>query len=660
MKCLEKDRSRRYETAGGVGRDIERYLSGDPVEAGPPSASYKLRKFVVRHKRSMMAASLVLVSLIAGIIGTTVGLLRAEAARHEAIKAQLAEAESARSERQAKVTAENRLTQIEKGIDILGAIFVDLNPAEEEATGKPLRALLGERLNLAANELEGNAIGDPLAVARLQRTLGQSLLGLGHSDQAIPVFIKARDTFLDHSSSDKDALRTTVNLATAYRAESMMHLALPLFEQTLHEMSVKLGQDDPDTLDCMGNLALAYKDAGKLDQSLPLYEKTLELMKARYGPDHSVTLTNTNNLAVAYQAADKMGQAIALFEYTLEKRQDNLGSDHHDTIISMHSLANAYRAAGKLDQALPLFQRTLDKWTVTLGDDHPYTLACMHNLALTHSASGDFDQAIPLFKVALEKRKKRIGPHHAHTLITLNQLATAYRGVRKFDEALPLLREAVEQSQEGLGVDHPDTLIAMNNLAGLLRDLGEFVEATDMFRKTVTEATRKLGFAHSHTQIYVRNLADCYAKAGQPENAEPLWRQLAEFWKEKAGAESPQYARELNSLGLNLNEQHNSADAEPILREALRIREQAEAGVWTTFSTRSVLGAALMGQSKYAEAEPLLLSGYEEMKRREPQIPAAGKPRLTEALQRLVQLYESWDKPDQAAEWRGKLEAERR
>jgi tetratricopeptide (TPR) repeat protein len=284
----------------------------------------------------------------------------------------------------------------------------------------------------------------------------------------------------------------------------------------------------------------------------------------------------------------------------------------------------------------------------------------MHNLALTHSASGDFDQAIPLFKVALEKRKKRIGPHHAHTLITLNQLATAYRGVRKFDEALPLLREAVEQSQEGLGVDHPDTLIAMNNLAGLLRDLGEFVEATDMFRKTVTEATRKLGFAHSHTQIYVRNLADCYAKAGQPENAEPLWRQLAEFWKEKAGAESPQYARELNSLGLNLNEQHNSADAEPILREALRIREQAEAGVWTTFSTRSVLGAALMGQSKYAEAEPLLLSGYEEMKRREPQIPAAGKPRLTEALQRLVQLYESWDKPDQAAEWRGKLEAERR
>ena len=69
--------------------------------------------------------------------------------------------------------------------------------------------------------------------------------------------------------------------------------------------------------------------------------------------------------------------------------------------------------------------------------------------------------------------------------------------------------------------------------------------------------------------------------------------------------------------------------------------------------------ADLLGQKNYADAEPLLLAGYEGMKAREAKIPPAGKPRLTEAIQRLVDLYGAWGKPDQAAEWRKNLEAEK-
>jgi serine/threonine protein kinase/tetratricopeptide (TPR) repeat protein len=76
MKCLEKDRTRRYETANGLTRDIQRYLADEPVEACPPSAAYVLRKFVRRHKGQVLAASLVLVMLLAGIGGTTWGLFR--------------------------------------------------------------------------------------------------------------------------------------------------------------------------------------------------------------------------------------------------------------------------------------------------------------------------------------------------------------------------------------------------------------------------------------------------------------------------------------------------------------------------------------------------------------------------------------------------------
>ena len=79
MKALEKDRNRRYETANGFAADIERYLHDEPVQACPPSAAYRLRKFVRRNKGPVLAAALVLLTLVGGIVGTTFGLVRRRA-----------------------------------------------------------------------------------------------------------------------------------------------------------------------------------------------------------------------------------------------------------------------------------------------------------------------------------------------------------------------------------------------------------------------------------------------------------------------------------------------------------------------------------------------------------------------------------------------------
>src|SRR5947209_15737158 len=84
MKALAKERDRRYETASGLAKDIERFLNHEPVLAGPPSAGYRLRKFVQRHRGQVIAASLLLLALLAGIVGTTIGLIRAEQQRQVA------------------------------------------------------------------------------------------------------------------------------------------------------------------------------------------------------------------------------------------------------------------------------------------------------------------------------------------------------------------------------------------------------------------------------------------------------------------------------------------------------------------------------------------------------------------------------------------------
>ena len=85
MKCLEKDRTRRYETANGLARDVERFLSNEPVAASPPSRTYRLKKLMVRNRAVFAAGSAMVLLLAAGVVGTSVGLVRAKRAEREAV-----------------------------------------------------------------------------------------------------------------------------------------------------------------------------------------------------------------------------------------------------------------------------------------------------------------------------------------------------------------------------------------------------------------------------------------------------------------------------------------------------------------------------------------------------------------------------------------------
>ena len=119
----------------------------------------------------------------------------------------------------------------------------------------------------------------------------------------------------------------------------------------------------------------------------------------------------------------------------------------------------------------------------------------------------------------------------------------------------------------------------------------------------------------------------------------------------------PRPANILVLLGICLLEAGKATEAEPILRECLAIREQTHPDHWMTFHAKSLLGGALACQQKYAEAEPLLLAGYEGIEGRARTLPPRGQSRLTEARERLVRLYDAWGRKEQAAVWRKKPEA---
>jgi tetratricopeptide (TPR) repeat protein len=261
---------------------------------------------------------------------------------------------------------------------------------------------------------------------------------------------------------------------------------------------------------------------------------------------------------------------------------------------------------------VPLYEETLVKRLSKLGPDHPDTLHSMNNLALAYQASGQLAKAVPLFEEMLVKRKAKLGPDHPDTLTSMANVAEAYRASGQLAKAVPLFEETLEKRNAKLGPDHPDTLTSIGNLG------------------------------------------KAYADAKQGEKAAATLGAFVDEKRKASPKDSPQFAGLLAQVSRDLLGSGQHAAAESLLRECLAIREKTEPHAWTTFNTMSLLGGALLGQKKYADAEPLLLKGYEGMKAREKTIPqpGSGEDRVLEAINRLIELYSATNQPEEVEKWR--------
>jgi serine/threonine protein kinase/Tfp pilus assembly protein PilF len=635
MKCLEKERQRRYETANGLAMDLQRYLADEPVVAGPPSAGYRLRKFVRRNKGRVLAAMVIFLALVGGIIGTSIGMVQAR--------------RSAEAERLAKDVAEQRLQQVEKANEILASVFHDLNPKAEEKGGPDLRVRLGERLEQAARLLQGEAVGDALMVARLQNLLGNSLRELGHYEQAQPLLEKARQTREDRLGADHpDTLDTKNNLAELYYDQGKYERAEAIRQEVLRALTAKHGTDHHDVLVTKANLAALCQAQGKYNQAETLYQEALQALTAKLGADHPDILAGKKNLATLYFDQGRYDQAETLLSEVVRGFTAKLGADHPDTLHAKNSLALVCQARKEYDRAEALFQEVLRGVTAKLGADHPDTLVTKNNLAGLYQAQGKYDRAEPLCQEVLQAQTVKLGAGHPDTVDSKRNLAVLFSDAGKLDRAIPLAEEVLQLRKAHLGPDHPLTLNAMAQLGVYYMDAGRLTEALSLVEEALQRARKRPGPLPADLSGLPLALAEIYDRAGQFAKAESLCR---EFIKQ---TRTP---RALEYLGRSLLRQQKHAEAEPLLRECLQVHERQLPDDWETFHAMSLLGESLLGQQKYATAELLLVQGYEGMKQREATMPTPAKVRLAEAVDRLVRLYDGWGKRDEATKWRAARKA---
>jgi tetratricopeptide (TPR) repeat protein len=459
MKALEKERSRRYETANGLARDLQRYLADEVVEARPTSATYRLRKFLRRNKGLVRAVAAVFLLLVAGIVGTSWGMLRAERARQEAESARIAEAAerqravaAALAEKEAKETAQEREAETRAVLDFVEKKIFGAARTEAEGGLGP-EITLRRAIEAAMVFVDQGFDKQPLIKARLRMALGTSFYHLGDGKAAADQYGKARTIYTSQLGPDhRDTLRSIDNLANAYASQGRQSEALKLREEALAREKAVFGPDHAETLGAMNNLGASYSSLGRHADALNILQETLALRKTKLGPNDPETLRTSYNLARALAGLGRNAEAVKRHEETLALRRVIIGPDHPDTFWSMTNLADGYVKLGRKADALKLQEETLALQKAKLGPTHPDTLASMNNLAMSYAGAGRRQEAAKLFEDSFALLKAKKGASHPHTLQVMYNVACIHallipdvnEHAQQADLAVTLLQQAVD------------------------------------------------------------------------------------------------------------------------------------------------------------------------------------------------------------------------
>jgi len=629
MKCLEKDRARRYETATALAADVDRYLNDEPVQACPPSMWYRLGKFARRNRGAILAASLIslvlvggllgttvltasliLLALVGGIIGTTWGMVRAwRAAEREAAQRQ---------------NAEERAEQLERVSGFQANQLADIKPA-----------------------LMGSGIRDQI-LQRFQRDLTRQ----GLEKSAIAESI---------GQLDKDLSRVNfTNVAMETLEKYVFERALQTIDQDFADQPLLQAQLLQSTADTMHALGLLARATGP-------QKNALEIRRNELGSDDPKTLESMRKLGDLLRANGRYREALGTMREVVAIGKRTLGSNHPDTLRSLKKLAYILVHADDHDEAKREVRDALEGCRRVFGDKDPETSeAYAIKGMMLRCGAGQYQEGAECLRTAFEGLRDSLGDEHPDTLQTQLNLGWAVLWLGEVKEAQALNQEAYATSLRALGDDHPNTLFGLDNM-GLVRVAqGRLDEAVEYHRRALEGRRRVLGDQHTETLRSMWHLARALWKARGAAEAEPLFREALDAPKDVFPWGKWLRPYVLIELADMLQETGRLGESERLKAEAADLVRGFAFQPWgcSTFAVVMVSNAQMLqAMKRYAEAESHLLEARDYLDGNAGPVRAWAHAvkspddyTLEAVIRRLVELYDAWSaaEPESAAEIKAK------
>jgi tetratricopeptide (TPR) repeat protein len=508
MRAMEKDRTRRYETANALGADVRRHLAGDAVAAAPPSRAYLLRKFVRRHRGAVTAAGLVAVALVLGVLGTTLSLWKANWQRtladnrlSQANAAKLAEAAQRRRAEENERAAVKGRKEAERETRLARALnYVQECTFREYAQAGTVASRFSPAaaLEKAATDAARQFADQPELLSAIYQVVGERYYGWGWLKEAERYFESARRLrHADHDTDDADpeALTSAHFLALVREGQGRNGEAEYLFKRVVAARRSVLGESDPETLLSMMRLGDLLAQTGRPAEAEPLLLATLETRATLYRQalmwqgvrasdwirpvagsptlrERAISLCESE-----YRLADQSGlpgdapgrarlvgaayllaamnhvkkddrSAEELLRKVLEWSPDAKGEPNPIRLAVVEDLCDILEATGRSHEARGVYDDFVKRRVATLGEGDPATLYARH-CALRRRESGDAPgDALQERQLLVDDMRQTLGETHLYTLESMKALSLALRRAGRREAAFTTIEEALRLARQ--------------------------------------------------------------------------------------------------------------------------------------------------------------------------------------------------------------------
>jgi serine/threonine-protein kinase len=579
LRALQEEPARRYASAEALAADVRRHVAGLPVAVRGDALAYRARKFVRRHRAGVVAAALVLLSLLTGLLGTAWQARRAfgEAEKAAAVK------------------------------DFLKSLFSAADPTQAQGRERTARELLED----GARRIETEFRDQPEVQSEVARLIASVYVQLGEYDRARALL-----------EGDLERRRRLDGPRSVAVAESLEGLAEVAWEQGRYRESGVMAQEALSIREAGSGEATAAvaglvwrigevrRQEGDLGAAEALQKRALGIYVRTKGDDSREANTVRRSLAIVYDDAGRFAEAAPLDEAVAAWHERHDGPDHPDTLTARFDQAVGLLTLGRPDQAVAVAEDVVARQRKVLGGRHDDLALSLRLLARALDALGRSEDALPRIAEAMAIHLDRFGPRHRQVAMDRAWQALIEAHTPRLTEAQADIEEAF-RGLEAAG-SSPVNMAAMTAYVGVVLAEAGRLEEGDAYLGRAVSSYRAQNELRTPLGRALDSLGDVARRRRQPARAAEIGLEALAVLERAAGPQHPATALARVRAGASLWAGGRAAEGERLLREGLEVLERTfPAGHFDLATARLLLGEALAGSGRGPEARRLLQAALE-------------------------------------------------
>ena len=467
MKAMEKDRTRRYETANDLALDVKRLLANEAVMARPPSSVYKLQKTVQRHKWLFLSVSVITATTLLGLIIVSILLAR---------------------ERKAHSQAEAALHQSR---DVTRLVEEMLQRAGPSAANGRDTAMLRDILERTAQRVGTELTNEPAVEAELRNLIAHLYLDIGKYEDAENMNRAALAIEEQlHGAESLQAAATLYHLGKTFWKEGTLDKAEQAHWKALGIRRQRLPANSADVASSLNALGSIYTDQRKLAQAEPMIREGLKI-RGQLFPGNSLEVADSlQSLCRLLDAQGRWAEAETNAQQLVDMCRQLEGRG--DLVAeALGDLALASGFVGKSDKQESALKEAFTIKSKLLPEEHPYLIKSIADLGEMLRLRGNSVEAHAVLVAAISIQRKLLGEDYPDTLTSLGSLGQLLASEGKWEEAESVHREALTLCKKRLGDQDGRTTWEYGQLAHVLAAQKKYDEAEQVLNGAMPPGTAK-------------------------------------------------------------------------------------------------------------------------------------------------------------------------